>query len=279
MANPAKNKKTIRRSPLKYFLLVYGLSAPFWILQTFIKQSGLPLNIPITDIFAAFMPLAAACILVGREGGSSEVRALLGRVFDFRRITKVRWYAVIFLLPVVIFAAIYLILLTLNMPLPNDWNVSLFAIPLLLTFFFLGAIGEEVGYMGYAFEPMQKRFGALSAALFMGVPWAVWHYPSILEQGHGFVWILWGTLGTVAFRIILVWIYNNTNASLFACIVFHALYNTGRVIFPQGNGLNPLVDHPAVHYLVIAVIALAIIALFDARTMQKIKIATGSATR
>jgi hypothetical protein len=81
-----------------------------------------------------------------------------------------------------------------------------------------------------------------------------------------------GTLGTIAIRVLIVWIYNNTNASLFACIVFHALYNTGRVLFPHGAGLNPLVDHPAIHYSVLAITALVVALLRDAKTMVKYRL-------
>jgi membrane protease YdiL (CAAX protease family) len=260
-----------KRSPLKYFLLVFGLSAPLWILQTQIKKSGLPLDIPITDIIAAFMPLTVACILVGSEKGGQAVWDLLKRIFDFRRITCKRWYLVVCLLPLLMFIVIYATLHVAGVPLPDGWQISLLSIPLLLVFFFFGAAGEEVGYMGYAFEPMQKRWGALGAALVIGVPWAVWHYPSILEQGHNFIWILWGTLGTVAIRVLIVWIYNNTNASLFACIMFHAMYNTGRPLFPHSASLNPLVDYPAIHYSVLAVTALIVALLWDSRTMTKFR--------
>lgn len=256
---------THRRSALKFFILVFALSAPLWLLQTFVKKSGLPLDIPITDIIAAFIPLLVACLLVAKEGGRSAVWELLKRVFDFRRIRRKRWLWAVVLIPVAIFVGIYIALRLSGAPLPEDWHIPFAAIPFLLAFFFLGAVGEEVGYMGYAFGPMQKRWGALGAALVMGVPWAVWHYPSILAQGHDFVWILWGTLGTVAMRVLLVWLYGNTNASLFACIAMHALYNTGRVIFPQDSVSSPLVDNPAIHYVTIAIIALLVVAAWYAK--------------
>lgn len=260
------------RSPLRYFLLVFALSAPLWILQTFIRQSGLPLDIPITDILAAFMPLLAACLLVRKEGGGPAVRQLLRRIFDLKRITQARWYVAIFLVPLVIFIAIYGVLAITGSPLPNAWNVSLVSLPILLTFFFLGAVGEEVGYMGYAFEPMQKKWGALGAALIIGLPWAVWHYPSILAQGHDAGWIFWGTIGTIAVRVLIVWIYNNTQASLFAAIAFHALYNTGRVLFPQTESLRPLVDNPAVHYGTLAVAAAIVACIWGPRTLARYKL-------
>ena len=47
---------TYRRTPLKFFLLVYALSLPLWIIETMIDVKGLPLDIPINDIAAAFTP-------------------------------------------------------------------------------------------------------------------------------------------------------------------------------------------------------------------------------
>lgn len=261
--------------PLKFFLLVFGLSTPLWLLQIIIGKSGLPLDIPITDIVAAFVPLGVAYWLTHREQGSAAARALLKRIFDFRRISQRRWYLAICLLPAIIFIGIYLALMAFGSPLPEGWNIAYSAIPILFLFFFFGALGEEVGYMGYAFEPLERKWGALSAALIIGLPWAIWHFPSMLAQGRGWYWILWGTIGTVAIRVIIVWIYKNTNASLFACILFHALYNLGRALFPHNSTLNPLVDVPAVHYGVTALIAV-VIALWTGSMLTRHKIAIGA---
>ena len=46
-----------KRSPLKFFVLVYALSIPFWVLSTLVKIKGLPDNLPVTDIGATFVPL------------------------------------------------------------------------------------------------------------------------------------------------------------------------------------------------------------------------------
>lgn len=267
-----------RRSPLQYFLLLFALSAPLWILQLYVRQSGLPLDIPITDILAAFMPLLAACLLVRKDEGGPAAAQLLRRVFDLKRISHARWYAAIFLVPLVMFIAIYAILAITGSSLPDVWNLSLISLPILLAFFFLGAVGEEVGYMGYAFDPLQKKWGALGAALIIGLPWAVWHYPSILAQGHDAGWIFWGTIGTIAMRVLIVWIYNNTQASLFAAIAFHALYNTGRVLFPQTEELRPLVDNPMIHYVMLAFFAAIVTWVWGARTLARYRFGLKSRT-
>ena len=51
MQNLSSKKPTAGYShPWQYFLLVYALSAPFWLLSLFLKHSPLPDNLPLTDI-------------------------------------------------------------------------------------------------------------------------------------------------------------------------------------------------------------------------------------
>lgn len=255
-----------QRAPLKFFLYIYGLSLPFWIIELFINVKGLPLEIPITDIAAAFTPLAAACILIYKEEGGEAVNNLLRRIFDYSRIEQKQWYLPIFFLPFLMFITIYFVMKIMKLELPVEWSIPYLSIPFLLIFFFLGAVAEEVGYMGYAVDPLQKKWNALSTSIIIGLPWAIWHYPSIIKQGHDFIWILWGTLGTVAMRILIVWIYNNTGKSLFACIFFHTMYNLGRPLFPKNNLHNPLVDFPEIHYSVMAITAVIVILLWNYKT-------------
>ena len=260
---------TTNRQPLKFFLIVYGLSIPLWIIETMINVKGLPLDIPVTDILAAFTPLIAASILIYKEEGRVGINKLFQRILDFARISKKIWYVPIIFLPSFIYLLIYTIIYFSGLPVTSKFHVSFLSIPVLFIFFFVGAIAEEVGYMGYAIEPMQKRFGALGASILMGIPWAVWHYPSIIQQGHNAVWIAWGTLGTVAVRVLIVWIYNNTGKSLFACILFHTMLNVGRILFPKDEINNPLVDYPAIHYSTIAIIAVIVILLWGSKTLAR----------
>ena len=93
------NSKLEKRSPLKFFLLVYGLSIPLWIIETRINVKGLPLDIPLTDILAAFTPMIAASIFTYKEAGYIGISKLFKRILDFSRITKKIWYVPIILLP------------------------------------------------------------------------------------------------------------------------------------------------------------------------------------
>ena len=179
----------------------------------------------------------------------------------------------IILLPFLMYLLIYVVIRVLGLSLPSEFHISLLSIPVLILLFFIGAVVEEIGYMGYAIDPMQERFGALAASLLIGVPWAIWHYPSILQQGHNAIWIVWGTLGTVAVRVLIVWIYNNTGKSLFACILFHTMLNVGRPLFLRDDIHNPLVDYPEIHYSLIAIVVVIIIFLWGSKTLARYRYA------
>lgn len=266
--NPLSKEK----SPLKFFLLVYGLSIPLWIIELIIDTKRiLSLNFSIIDIITAFIPLIVAFNLIHKEEGRNGVFKLFKRIFDFDRITKKSWYLPIIFLPLLIYFLIYISIYLFGFPLSDNLNTPFTSIPFLFFLFFIGAVCEEIGYMGYAIEPMQKKFGALGASILIGILWAVWHYPSIIQQGHNFYWIAWATLGTVAVRILIVWIFNNTGKSLFACILFHTMMNLGRPLFPNDKIHNPLVDYPYIHYPVIAVIALIVIFLWRSKTLSSLK--------
>ena len=257
---------SVKRSPLIFFLIVFGLSIPFWIIEKFLNIKGLPLDIPIMEIFAAFTPLVAACILVRKEE-KGAIQKLLKRIFDFSKIKKKKWYLAIILLPLLIYLLIYLVMYLMGLSLPEKLHIPMLTMPIFFLFFFIGAVAEEVGYMGYAIDPVQARWSAFKASLIMGLPWAVWHYPSIIKQGHDLIWIAWGTLGTVAVRILIIWIYNNTKKSLFACILFHTIFNVGRILFPKDQSHNPLVDYPDIHYSIIAIVAIIIVFFWGSKTL------------
>ncbi len=84
------------RSPLKFFLLVFALSIPFWLIGAVTRLQMLP-GLPVSSLMA-FCPLIAASILVYRENKTAGVTELLKRSFDYRRIRAKVWYAPIVLL-------------------------------------------------------------------------------------------------------------------------------------------------------------------------------------
>src|SRR5512136_2900247 len=95
---------------------------------------------------------------------------LLKRAIDYRRIKSKIWFLAIFLLIPFTVLVQYAFTSALRLPVsslyfPGWW-------PFLVVIIFIAAIGEELGWMGYVFEPMQKRLDALGASILLGIVWA-----------------------------------------------------------------------------------------------------------
>ncbi len=242
------------KSPLKFFLVAAVLYIPFVLLA---KVQVLP-NVSLVN-FGAFIPMTAALILVYRENKISGVKELVRRSFDYRRIRSKIWYLPTFLLyPCIVFVQYGLALLSgLQVPSPH----FSFWIPIIFVILFIAALGEELGWMGYAFEPMEEGFGTLKAGIVLGVVWATIHIPLFSAAGASPYWIMWQWIYIAATRVLFVWIYNNTGKSLFAVSVVHATFNIGWRFFPPSGGLLvPSFYDP--RNLALTVIALAAIVVF-----------------
>ncbi len=268
---PSESASPRQRSPLKFFLLVFGLSIPWWVLSLFLKGGGLPDNLPITDVGAVFVATEAALILTYRQEGFGGAKRLLRRTFDYKRIKQKIWFVpIIFLMPFLYFLTFWVMRLV-GIPLPSEWEISLAIIPLFV-FFFIGAAGEELGYTGYAIDPMQDRCGALKASLMLGSVWAIWHFPSMIELGQSPKLMAWGFLATVGWRVLYVWIYNNAGKSVFGVVLFHAIDNVGRSVFPGGRTGFQL-DDAAVGYSIVAVTAVIVAVLWGSKTLARFRYA------
>jgi membrane protease YdiL (CAAX protease family) len=265
-----------KRSPLKFFILVYALSIPLWVINV-IFPIKLPVdNLPVTDIVATFTPMIAASILLYREKKLLGVKNLLKRTFDYKRITKKVWYVPIILLIPLIYVLTYEIMYFLGLPVPNVWKPPLLT-PLLFIALFFAAAGEELGYTGYVTDPMQARYTALTASILIGLIHGAWHFPSEISIGQSLGLIIWGgVILAVSFRILTVWIYNNTGKSVFAAILFHAVTNTGRSIFPGTRSAFELGDG-AIGYGLIAVTALIVVFLWGSKTLARFRYARSGA--
>ncbi|MGH3669929.1 MAG: hypothetical protein ACRDSH_04755, partial [Pseudonocardiaceae bacterium] len=132
------------RSPLKFFVLVFGLSVPFWLIGAVVESpQGIPMNLPVSALMFV-CPLIAASILVRREGEPGGIKRLLRRVLDVKEIKQKIWYAPIVLLMPAIMALSYLVLLLAGLPVSGS-GISLLAMPIFLAVFSIAAIGEETG--------------------------------------------------------------------------------------------------------------------------------------
>ena len=251
------------RSPLTYSVLTFALSIPFWVAGAVIQIQLLP-SIPISALMIV-APATAALILVYTENKSGGVKALLKRSFDFHRVkAKSWWIPTILLMPgVLILSYIVMDLMGVQRPNPQfEVTTPLF----LFAVFFIAALGEELGWSGYAIDPLQDRFGALAAALMLGVVWVVWHLIPLRQVPQSLSFIAWWSLGTLAYRVIITWLYNNTGKSVFVASLFHTMINLVFQLFPI-NG-SSLYD-PRVTGLISAAVAIVVVIVWGPGTLVR----------
>lgn len=241
---------TVWLGPLPFFLLAYGWSWLFWVPAALISR-GLPASPAIEGFFlgpfnpAAWGPFVAAFLLTFLGEGTGGVKKLLKRGVDYK--IGVWWYLVIFLLfPALIGGALLLAVLSGD-PVPE---MPAFANPFVIPVAFIyilflgGPLQEEFGWRGYALDRLQARWNALISSVILGLAWGLWHLPLFFMPRQEFYYQrpIWGlVLSTVLVAILFTWVYNNTNRSILAAMLFHTTFNLSHFVFPAlGSDLASL---------------------------------------
>lgn len=223
-----------KRSPWTFFLLVFVLSIPFWVVGPVAERllpEELPESLPVSSLMI-IAPVVAAVILVWRQEGPDAAKRLLRSAFDYRRIRKRAWYVPsLFFWPAAMVLQ-YGLMKLMRVPLP-DPRIPVPAVAVSFGVFFIAAFGEEVGWQGFAIHPLRDRWNALTASIILGIVWAVWHIVPLIQLNRAPAWIAWQCMSMVAIRVLIVWLYVNTGKSVFATILFHAMNNVTTVLLPN----------------------------------------------
>lgn len=266
--NNSNNNATVNKSPLKFYLLVTAFSIPFWVVGAMAdKGLPLPMNLPVSALMF-ICPLIAALILVYREDELDGIRMLFKRVFDCKKVRHKLWYLPsIFLMPVIMILS-YGVMRLRGILLPQP-HIPLMMIPIFFVLFFISAVGEEGGWMGYAIDSMQDRWGALKSSIIMGAIWAIWHAIPYIQAHNNLKWIAWQCLFTIAARVLIVWLYNNTGKSILPAILFHTMINVSWSLFPNyGSHYDPVITGS-----IITIMAIIITFLWGTKTLARFRYA------
>ena len=212
-----------------FFALVFVFSIPFFLLGGMTDLQLMP-GLSVSAL-AGFAPVAAALVFVHLDKNSGGMLALLKRSVDFKRIKSKRWLVPVLLLMPAVSLVVYGLMRFMDMPLPAA-QFNLLSELLMFIAFFVGGLGEELGWTGYALDPLQERWGALGASLLLGLVGILWHLTPLLLIGRSPTWIAWWCVYALTIRIFTVWLYNNTGKSVFAAALFHATVNLAYMLFP-----------------------------------------------
>jgi membrane protease YdiL (CAAX protease family) len=227
--------------------------------------------------------MVAAIVVTALEGGRAGLRSLLGRVVRWR-VAPV-WYAVAILGPLVLTLGAVALHVVLGGQ-PPSIGLLIGALPTLVIYIvymtLTVALGEEVGWRGYALPALQARYSALLASLILGVLWALWHLPQFfnpdtLYSNLPFVLFL---AYIVPFAVLITWVFNSVGGSVLMAILMHALMNASAVLWktiPEYSVKPPTAaDALAVNVhtnlmvaIVLWVAAVAVVLVYGSRNLSR----------
>lgn len=232
------------RNPWWFFLLTYAIS---WLLWLPSILSGFEVEIPfnvstytaVVVPIGAFAPLLAAIILVFKQSRWTGVKTFLSQAIKFR--VKPVFYLLAILIPISIHLIAHYLAPALGYEVadtlfPPDMAAPpiLISIPYFFLMLLIGGGQEEFGWRGYAQEPLQRRFGVISASLLIGLAWGIWHLPLWVMpgDGHSTYSFLAFLMMTTSISLVYAWIYNASGQKLITVIFFHAMSNTAAPLLP-----------------------------------------------
>ena len=97
-----------------------------------------------------------------------------------------------------------------------------------VTFGLVVWVTEELAWRGFALPRLQAGRSALTASLILGLLWGLWHTPLFLIAGTAQT--TWPYLGfvlfTVAYSVLMTWMYNHTRGSVLLASLFHIASDT-----------------------------------------------------
>ncbi|MEV4100319.1 CPBP family intramembrane glutamic endopeptidase [Nonomuraea sp. NPDC049649] len=237
-----------------FFALVFALAVPFWVAGAFTgRLPGAPMDLPLAALmFPA--PLVAALVLVRRrEGPGAPGRLLRASLVPGRA----SWLAVAVLVAVAVELGGYGLAAVLGWPVTGE-REPLSSAPVLLVVFLISGFCEEAGWTTYATGPLRDRLGRAGAGLVLGIVWAVWHLVPLAQAGRAPLWIAWWFLGTVAARLIMVWVWDRSGEVTMTAVVFHALLNVGPSLLPGYAAHDSLVAATALTGATVAAVLFAL---------------------
>jgi membrane protease YdiL (CAAX protease family) len=211
-------------------------------------------------ILASNVPSAVAIVLTAIVLGRESLRKLLGRLLIWR--VNPIWYLVVFLGPVALTGGVVGLnvmlggpALSLGMPLLSA------AIFIAISIFPGSALGEEIGWRGYALPRLQTRMSALSASLILAPIWALWHLPLWFQGGPIQTPTVYAAFVVSAFAlsVILTWVYNSTGGSLLMVVLLHATVNLPQTLAIEDLGSRATA--PVLLYFGLLVVAAIVVVM------------------
>jgi len=217
------------------FLVTWGIKVLY---ASITMQYGMPaINF---GLLASFGPFISAIFLIGTTEGKEGLGVIYRSMTVWR--DNVGWIVLAALFEPILFFSITFVYRLYYGTFPESTVGALF--PSIISYIFTFVFGiirwglsEEIGWRGWMLPKLQEKFSTFNASLIMSVVITLWHiHPNSLpmiavskesEYLIGFFpEAVERLIISIPFILVMTYIYNKTNGSLLAMMLFHSASNT-----------------------------------------------------
>jgi len=231
-----------RRPVATFFSLTFAVSWALWLPLVVLQDRMPPGPALLLALLGSLVPSTMAILMVARLYGRAGVLRLLRRLLMGR--VGIGWYVAILALATLAVCAVWVsTLFGVRAP------VVVATIPGVLSLFLFSvfpgsAMGEELGWRGFAVPRLQAGRSALTASLIVGAVWGIFHFPLFLlgSPVRPFALFLPFAISSVIMSIFYTWMYNGTRGSLLIAVLLHATTNLPLTVVyaPLGDRVVPV---------------------------------------
>jgi uncharacterized protein len=255
-----RTKSLIWRQPvISFFVLSYAIAWLLWA-PLVVFGDSIPGAVGfVLILLGSLVPSTLGLVFIGLRQGTSGVRRVLRRLIHGR--IGLRWYLAVLALTMLAPLAVGVsILMGGDTPVVDN---TIFGVLFLFAFMIFpgSALGEELGWRGFALPRLQARHSALKASLSIGIPWGCWHLPIWLtgNDGHPISLFVPFVIAVSATSVICTWLYNSTGGSLLIIVLYHAAINLPITVLisPLGSQMA----QPFLIYVGLTVVAAAAVVI------------------
>jgi len=99
---------------------------------------------------------------------------------------------------------------------------------ILLSWMFVGAFAEELGWRGYLQPLLAGKLNGLLTSLVVGSLWGLWHFGNY-QQGSSYM--IFFLLSTVAYSTVITWLIRDAGWNVILPLFVHLAVNMGYYVF------------------------------------------------
>ncbi len=249
---------------LAYFVLTFIFTFGGWLAAMFTGFGTL------FDI-GLWGPAFSAILITAVTRGMPGIKEIFRRLLHWR--VRAKWYLIIFFgWPVISILAALLHAQTTNQTISFHWDAWSATRTFLNSALILGFWAcEEIGWRGFALPRLLNRWNALFSSIVLGLVWWLWHLPFFVgTEGISPEFYPYVVL-TVSISILMTWVLNHTNGSVFVAIFFHFWINIYDAFQADKLTLADPAGETSIKYLLLAGAAILVVVLYGYRRFTRVR--------